>query len=80
MDEPGSKVLINELMQHHKFLLGQGVDRTERWRSAFVQCDLEIIWSSANLLAFDLLNTSTKSWYSPGMLLISVMVSEVVMD
>ena len=30
MDEPGSKVLVNELMQHCKFLMGQGVDRTER--------------------------------------------------
>ena len=44
-DEPCSKVLINELMQSHKFLLGQGVNGAERWGSAFIQCEFEIIGS-----------------------------------
>ena len=43
MDEPCSKVLINELMQSCKFLLGQGVNGAERQGSAFVQCNFEII-------------------------------------
>ena len=43
MDEPCGKVLVNELMQSHKFLLGKGVNQTVGWRSAFVQSDFEII-------------------------------------
>ena len=45
MDEPCGNVLVNELTQSHKFLLGQGVDGAERWGSAFVQCNFEIIGS-----------------------------------
>jgi len=44
-DEPCSKVLVNELMQSCKFLLGQGVNGAERWGSAFIQCDFEIVGS-----------------------------------
>jgi len=44
-DEPCSKVLINELTQSRKFLLGQGVDWAKGRRSAFVQCDFEIVGS-----------------------------------
>jgi len=40
MNEPCSKVLVNELMQSHKFLLGQGVNGAEQQGSAFVQCNL----------------------------------------
>jgi len=36
MNEPGSKVLIDELMQSYKFFLGKGVDRAEGQGSAFV--------------------------------------------
>jgi len=42
-DEPCSKVLINELTQSRKFLLGQGVNKAKRQGSAFVQCDFESI-------------------------------------
>src|SRR5882672_2935124 len=45
MDEPCSKVLVNELTKSHKFLLGQGVYRTIGWCGALVQCDFEIIRS-----------------------------------
>jgi len=45
MDEPCGKVLINELMKSHKFLLGQGADGTIGQSSALIQGDLEIIWS-----------------------------------
>jgi len=45
MDEPCSKVLVNELMQSCKFLLGQGLNGAERQRSAFIQCDFEIVGS-----------------------------------
>jgi len=40
-----SEVLVNELTESHKFLLGQGVDGTEGWGSAFIQGDLEIVRS-----------------------------------
>ena len=43
MDEPCSKVLINELTKTCKFLLGQGVNGAKMWSSAFVQDDIEII-------------------------------------
>jgi len=43
MDEPCSKVLVNELTQSHKFLLVKGVNVAERRGSAFVQCDFEIV-------------------------------------
>src|SRR6266481_8876187 len=43
MDEPCSKVLVNELMKHCKFLLGQGVNGTKGQGSAFIQGDLEIV-------------------------------------
>ena len=43
MDEPCSKVLINELTQSCKFLLGQGVNGAKRRGGAFIQCDFEII-------------------------------------
>ena len=45
MDEPCGKVLVNELVEGSKFLLGQGVNRTERQDGALVQSDLEIVWS-----------------------------------
>ena len=45
MDEPCGKVLVDELAESGKFLLGQGVNRTERRNGAFVQSDLEIVWS-----------------------------------
>src|SRR5882672_344631 len=35
-DEPCGKVLVNELLQSCKFLLGQGVDRSEGRSCAFV--------------------------------------------
>ena len=37
-------------------------------------------WCSANLPAFDLLNTSAKLWYSSGMLFMLTMFSEMVVD
>jgi len=63
MDEPCSKVLVNELTQSCKFFLGQEVNGAERRGSAFIQCDFEIVgrWL-ANLPALDLLNMSVKSW------------------
>ena len=42
---PCGKVLVNELVEGGKFLLGQGVNRTKRQDGALVQSDLEIIWS-----------------------------------
>ena len=44
MDEPCSKVL-NELMQSHEFLLGQGVNGTIGWGGALIQGDFENVWS-----------------------------------
>jgi len=43
MDQPCSKVFVNELMHSSKFLLGQGVYQTIWHRSAFVQSDFEIV-------------------------------------
>ena len=44
-DEPCSKVLVNELMQSCKFLLGQGVNGTIGQGGALIQGDFEIVWS-----------------------------------
>jgi len=46
----------HELMQSHKFLLGQGVNGAEKAGKSFVQCNFEIRRSMlANLPALDLL-------------------------
>jgi len=45
MEEPCSKVLVNELTQCRKLLLGQGVNGAKRRGSAFIQCDFEIVGS-----------------------------------
>jgi len=45
MDEPCSNVFVNQLMQFHKFLLGQGVNGTIGWRGALIQGNFEIVWS-----------------------------------
>jgi len=47
---PVARFFINELMQGHKFLLGQGVNRTIGWGSAFIQSDLVIILVDGQLV------------------------------